>query len=67
MADTPSELPPELRPESEEDHQRRLRTMWLGIGVPTLIAGVLAWLLGVPWWIVLMVILGVGAGIFFST
>jgi hypothetical protein len=41
--------------------------MWAGIGIPTLIGAGLAWALGVPWWIVLLVVVGVAAGIFFST
>jgi hypothetical protein len=63
----PDDLPPELRPESPEDYERRRRTMWFGIGAPTVIGAVLAMALGVPWWVVAVVVVGVGLGIFFST
>jgi hypothetical protein len=65
--DNPRGLPPELMPETEADHERRRRSMWLGIGIPIAMCGVLAVLLGVPWWIVLLVVVGVGVGIFLST
>jgi hypothetical protein len=58
-----SDLPPELRPESDEDHTRRVQRMWLGLGVPTLIAAVIALALGMPWWIVLIFIVVVAVGV----
>ena len=62
-----SDLPPELRPEPEEMSERRRRRMWLGIGIPTLAAAVLAGLLGVPWLIVIGFCALVAAGIIFGT
>jgi hypothetical protein len=61
------DLPPELRPESEEQYQRRRQRMWLGIGIPSVIGAGLAIALGVPWWIVLIFLVLEAIGIFFST
>jgi hypothetical protein len=62
-----SDIPPELRPESTEDYERRKRRMWIGLGVPTLLASGLAIALGVPWWIVAIFIVVVASGLLVNT
>jgi hypothetical protein len=51
-----SELPPGSRPtgdrpDADDDPARKFR-VWAGIGLPTVVAGLVAGLLGIPWWIV---------------
>lgn len=62
-----SDVPPELRPDSPEDYERRKRTMWIGIGVPAVLASGLALALGIPWWIVLIFVVLVASGVFLNT
>jgi hypothetical protein len=62
-----SDIPPELRPDTEEEYQKRRQRMWIGIGVPSLIGALLAVALGVPWWIVAIFIALEAITIFFTT
>ncbi len=41
----------DLAPDPEERRRQRI-IQWLGIGVPSLVGGIIALLLGMPWWIV---------------
>jgi hypothetical protein len=62
-----SDVPPELRPETTEEYERRKRRMWFGLGIPTLIGSALAIALSVPWWIVAIFIAIVASGLLINT
>ena len=62
-----SDVPPELRPDTPEDYARRKHRMWIGLGVPTVIASLLALALGIPWWAVAIFIVVVASGVFLNS
>jgi len=45
---------------------RRIR-LWIGFGVPSVVAGIVAIALGIPWWIIVIVLAVLVVGMVFNT
>ena len=54
-------------PEDEQLARERKIKLMIGFGVPALIAGGISIALGIPWWIILVVLAVLGAGMMFNT
>ena len=69
MADDPLDpLDPPKRPATDSDERRRTRIRMLaGVGIPSVIGAVVAGLLGIPWWIVVIFLFVVAAGILLNS
>lgn len=55
------------RPFGPEDPSAYRRKILLGIGIPSLLAGIVAIALGIPWWIVLIFLAVVALGTVLNT
>lgn len=59
----------EWRPPAESPETSRARRirLWIGFGVPAGVAGIVAMLLGIPWWIIAIVLALLVVGMVFNT
>jgi hypothetical protein len=41
--------------------------MWIGFGLPAVVAGIMALALGIPWWVIAIVLVVLTVGLLFNT